>query len=447
MLNPFEGMTKREIMIEIGQISGDENWENDIFFKISSELIGNQSSKLVDTILIDFKDKINSKYLKLYKKQLRTILANLFTASNVNDDLFVVYSRDKDYYKKSNRYNPNRISYRPLIFLVDSLKEHGWIKNILGSQKKGLRSKMSATYKLKQAFKDYKIVSKYLHSKSMDCIRLKDTKKKFKEYEDNSVTHSMRTKLHNYNNLLHRTNIKLARNKKVSNYLEIKPTNFNNTEYHRVFNDSSFELGGRFYGPWWVNLSKDIRKYITINNNKTVELDYSSLNIHLLYSEEGINYYDLNNSTADPYILKGIGRDERDINKLIITIALNITDKHKFVYAVKGAIEKDNDGNYSFGNKKKLKVPKAKEIWKRLRLFEKANAPIKHHLFTGVGKRLQFKDSCIAEKIIEYMVKNRIPILSIHDSFIVESKNKSSLHNLMNHMFGSFKLISIPIIK
>ena len=75
----------------------------------------------------------------------------------------------------------------------------------------------------------------------------------------------MRNKLYAYNNLLFRTSIKLTRNKKVSNYLEANPTNFNNKEYYRVFNDGSFELGGRFYGSWWVSLSKDIRKYITIN--------------------------------------------------------------------------------------------------------------------------------------------------------------------------------------
>ena len=39
MKNPFQGMTKREIMIEIGQISEDETWENDIFFNISLELV------------------------------------------------------------------------------------------------------------------------------------------------------------------------------------------------------------------------------------------------------------------------------------------------------------------------------------------------------------------------------------------------------------------------
>jgi len=451
MADLFKGKTKREIMIEIGQISGDEPGENDIGFDITLDLSGKQSWKLVDKILLDFKHKINPKYLKFYIKQLRTTLANLFRVNSISEDLYVFYSRDRGYYKKSKKYNPNGISFRPLIFLVDNLKEHGWIKHIKGRYKKeiekGKRSRMCPSNKLIQAFKDYEVTTKHLYAKQMDCIRLKDTKKKFKEYEDNSVTRSMRAKLHAYNNLLHRTNIKLTRNKKVSNYLEIKPTNFNNKEYHRIFNDGSFELGGRFYGPWWVNLSKDIRKYITINDDKTVELDYSSLNIHLLYSEEGLNYYDLNESIADPYVLKGVDRDERDINKLIITIALNKTDKSKFVYAVKGKIEKENDKNYSLGNKKILKVPNAKEIWRRIRLFEEENNPIKHHLFTGVGKRLQFKDSCIAENIIENMVHNNIPILAIHDSFIVQQWNKSKLHKLMDYIFRSFKLKSVPKIK
>ena len=448
--DPFKGKTKREIMIEIGQIFGDEPGDDDLIFDITLDLSGKKIWQLVDKILLDFKHKINPKYLKLYIKQLRTTLANLFRINSISEDLYVFYSRDRGYYKISKKYNPNGISFS-LISLVDNLKEHGWIKHIKGRYKKeiekGKRSRMCPSNKLVQAFKDYEVTTKHLYAKQMDCIRLKDTKKKFKEYEDNSVTRSMRAKLHNYNNLLNRTNIKLTRNKKVSNYLEIKPTNFNNKEYHRIFNDGSFELGGRFYGPWWVNLSKDIRKYITINNSKTVELDYSSLNIHLLYSEEGLNYYDLNDKTADPYTLKGVDRDERDINKLIITIALNKTDKNKFVYAVKGKIEKENDKNYSLGNKKILKVPNAKEIWRRIRLFEKENDPIKHYLFTGVGKRLQFKDSCIAESIIENMVHNNIPILAIHDSFIVQHWNKSRLHKLMDYIFRSFKLKSVPKIK
>ena len=81
------------------------------------------------------------------------------------------------------------------------------------------------------------------------------------------------------------------------------------------------------------------------------------------------------------------------------------------------------------------------------KLFEEENNQIKHHLFTGVGKRLQFKDSCIAESITESMVNNNIPILAIHDSFIVQHWNESRLHKLMDYIFRSFKLKSVPKIK
>mgnify|MGYP000412705193 CR=1 FL=1 len=73
--------------------------------------------------------------------------------------------------------------------------------------------------------------------------------------------------------------------------------------------------------------------------------------------------------------------------------------------------------------------------------------PIKHHLFTGVGKRLQFKDSCIAESIIERMLTMKIPILAIHDSFIVQYRNRELLRKLMNYVFREHKLKSIPLIK
>ena len=130
----------------------------------------------------------------------------------------------------------------------------------------------------------------------------------------------MRNKLFAYNNLILQTRIKLKRNKKVNSYLELHPANFKNIEYYRVFNDGSFELGGRFYGTWWVTLNKDIRRRITLNDEKTEELDYSSLGIHLLYSQENLNYYDLNDPGSDPYTLKGIDPEEREVNKKIITL-------------------------------------------------------------------------------------------------------------------------------
>ena len=105
MLNPFEGKIKREIMIEIGQIAGDEPGDNDIIFNIALDLNGKQAWQLVDKILLDFKHKITPKYLKLYTKQLRVILANLYRVNDIEKNLYVFYSRARSYYKKSKRYN------------------------------------------------------------------------------------------------------------------------------------------------------------------------------------------------------------------------------------------------------------------------------------------------------------------------------------------------------
>ena len=99
------------------------------------------------------------------------------------------------------------------------------------------------------------------------------------------------------------------------------------------------------------------------------------------------------------------------------------------------------------GIKKLLNVPTPREVHKRLRIFEEENVPIKHHLFTSVGTRLQFKDSCIAESVIERMVGMRIPILVIHDSFIVQYRNGKLLRRLMNNVCIEQKLKSIPLIK
>ena len=123
-------------------------------------------------------------------------------------------------------------------------------------------------------------------------------------------------------------------------------------------------------------------------------------------------------------------------------------DRHrKFVYTVRKKIKKTNDERSILGIKKLLKVPTPREVHKRLRIFKKENVPIEHYLFTGVGTKLQFKDSCIAESVIERMVSMRIPILVVHDSFIVQYRNRELLRGLMNDVCIEHKLRSIPLIK
>lgn len=454
-ITKFKNMTHREKMIATGLITGDEPNKDDQKFNIALTFIGKNAWKLVNRVLLDFKSKRTNKYHKLYRNQLSVILANLYEVNSIQEYLYTYYSRSNDDYKESKRYNPNELSVRPLKFLADSLEKHGWVDTSQWfydkiNKENRWRSRMRPSKKLIKAFKEFKITPKCIYRKPINCIQLKDPKKKLEEYKDTPATILMRKNLLTYNNLLFQTDIKLKRSRKINEYLELNPVNFKDTEYHRIFNDSSFKLGGRFYGPWWVTLSKDARGNITLNGEKTIELDYSSIGIHLLYSQENLNYYDLNGNNSDPYILKGIDANEREVNKKIITFALNMSpgDRHrKFVYTVRKKIKKTNDKRSILGIKKLLNVPTPREVHKRLRIFEEENVPIKHYLFTNVGTKLQFKDSCIAESVIERMVSMRIPILVVHDSFIVQYRNRDLLRGLMNNVCTEHKLKSIPLIK
>ena len=65
---------------------------------------------------------------------------------------------------------------------------------------------------------------------------------------------------------------------------------------YRVFNNNDFGQGGRFYGGWWQNIKSDYRKFITINWYPIKEVDYSGMQVAMLYAMEG----DL--LDGDPYV-------------------------------------------------------------------------------------------------------------------------------------------------
>ncbi len=86
----------------------------------------------------------------------------------------------------------------------------------------------------------------------------------------------MRAAVERYNALLKATEIACAlpyaldtQNKKL--WLD------EHKRVHRIFNEGSFEKGGRFYGGWWMSLKEEDRKHITINGEPTIEIDYVAL--------------------------------------------------------------------------------------------------------------------------------------------------------------------------
>ena len=69
--------------------------------------------------------------------------------------------------------------------------------------------------------------------------------------------------------------------------------------------------------------------------------------------------------------------------------------------------------------------------------------PIKHMFFCGIGNSLQYRDSIIAEQVMLHFAKNDIPVLPVHDSFIITAGLFVDLLEVMEKEFK--KQIGVPI--
>ena len=174
----------------------------------------------------------------------------------------------------------------------------------------------------------------------------------------------------------------------------------------RVFSHNSFTKGGRYYHPL-QNKKKDIRKYIRINNEPTLEIDYSGIHPSLVYAQLG--------KQVDPDVIYSVKGCDRDQAKVAFNILLNRESSEK--NRISGAFRAIADNLV-------VDVDTAKQIVEEL---YDANPEINHLFGTGYGLELQYMDSLIATQILEWFVENNRPIIPVHDSFIISVRDTEDL--------------------
>ncbi len=161
---------------------------------------------------------------------------------------------------------------------------------------------------------------------------------------------------------------------------------------------------GRIYTPL-QNLPKTLRKNLTVNGETTFEIDYSNLHTMMAYHLEG------KEPPKHPYKLKGIPRKHV---KLAINISLNAKSHHTATHELM----------------EKLKLP-----YKYCHdVIEKAVAlhpTIEKYFFTKIGRKLMRLDATIALSIVHTLTLQGIPVLPLHDSFVVPYKHRDRLYKLM----------------
>ena len=155
----------------------------------------------------------------------------------------------------------------------------------------------------------------------------------------------------------------------------------------------------------------------------TIEDDYSSLHPILLYAQKGIDYNKL--KRGDPYDVAKLDIDDpetkRKLIKTLFLTAINSKDEQSCFQAVKSELQ--------------MEVPYFKFSFENLRSIlhqiKNNHSEIADDFCNGKGIGLLNLDSQIAEYIIEKFVAHDIPILCVHDSFIVSVKQDNFLRKTM----------------
>lgn len=201
-----------------------------------------------------------------------------------------------------------------------------------------------------------------------------------------------------------------------------------------IFNNSSWNDGGRLYsshnrGINYQAIPSDLRKTILINGHETVEVDFSGLHISMLYAKNGLAPLD------DPY--QFISGHNRQLAKFATLVMIN-TSSEKGVVAslMKRKMQLHNKQGLS-PKKSALKhaLDTCTDFSAIVDLIKKNHAAISSHFFSGIGIKLQNIDSLMALEIINFFCQKGIPVLPIHDSFIIEKQYSAELKAKMQEVF------------
>ena len=63
-------------------------------------------------------------------------------------------------------------------------------------------------------------------------------------------------------------------------------------------------------------------------------------------------------------------------------------------------------------------------------------APIKKYFYHNAGRWLQREDSELALSVIAHFSKKRVPVLSMHDSFIISTEYENELKKVMRKAYA-----------
>ena len=341
------------------------------------------------------------------------ILRELWNKHFTHEDNESSIQKNKNFYSALEQYRDPNLTYRMAIQAFEGLQ----MLDMIYVTKKGYydRNKMEgdltrfkATHNIRELFNELEGHPAITLKPNLDIqtILLRDRidgRNILVPYYEDKDTEQWRANLRKINECFSRhildLRIKDTQIKELQERLlgddEKEPIDLTKKVLVRIFNNHSFEQGGRFYRGWWQNIPSEYRKFITINSKKTVEFDFSQLNPNIVYSAHNL---ELGSEDAYDRVLNG---QHRDIVKDAFNAMLQASTELK---------QKPKD----------IKLDNLEMGWNELRqAILDSHKPIQHLFFKGLGNKLQFEDSCIAESVMLHYTNLDSPALPVHDSFVL----------------------------
>jgi len=412
------------------------------------------SKKLLESFQPYLEDYLASGKAGVYRINKRDLFDRMFlgfcaslTDAKKMKRYYVYYSLNK------NCYRGSKYSYNHMKLISDCMKDAGIIKYHNGVYSKTDRMESRGRFSVKHPF--YAVIRQQCkedRDKSATCTNAvvilheknANGKSKTISYRETKFTSSLTEKLTLINHFNYKAKIE---------YLPSGDGDIGResveaalcTVFNKVKGEKLWTCGGRLYttGPMgYLNkLTRAERKTITIDSAETVEPDFKALHPCMLYALEG-RQWDLD---KDPYVVfKKQPKKIRSAVKLAFNALINAQNKNS---AVKACNYELSPKNKTGGWKNEDACREANRIKRVLDSHDlsfsaiiarirKVHRPIAKYFESGIGLHLQNIDGKIALEICYTLATEKIVVLPVHDSFIVQKPIRDELVILMKDTYS-----------
>lgn len=240
-----------------------------------------------------------------------------------------------------------------------------------------------------------------------DCIRLKATKVKGKSsylaVPENDVTRSLRADMETINDWIARADLMWCGD----------DVDLGERFLRRVFNNGSFEAGGRMFGGFWMP-KKDRVEDLLIEGHRAVSLDFGQMGVRSAYAAAGVTPPD-----GDLYAVPGLEKYRSGVKKTLSALLAADRLPTRFSKGIR------TEGLFPFSMR-------FEHVYDAVAAYHPA---ITHLFGTGFCFRQMYEESCLLVDILLRLKEEGVVALPVHDSVVVGQHQLQAAEMAMKELF------------